>query len=154
MLRTRLFAALAISLSLLSAPVMAKVDKDAEAASHFQLTPAFMQKMKNAEKEMKALGRDEDKDDDDDNDNDSSIDGIIRKIEKTPKARATLAKYNITPREMALATYALLHAGMWVATENGMDKKKAATSYAALTREQKANIELMRAYTKEAAKGR
>lgn len=149
MIRTQLFAVLAISLSLLTAPAVAKVDKDAEAASHFQLTPAFLQKMKNAEKDMKSVGKDEDRDDDD-GDNDSSIDGIIRKIEKNPKARAMLAKHNIAPREMALATYAMLHAGMWVATESVMDKKKAATSYAALTKEQKANIELMRTFAKSA----
>ncbi len=150
MFRPSLLAA-ALSVVLISSPALAKVDKDAEAASHFLITPAFMQKMKNAEKEMNALKGSE-IDDEDNEKSDSSINGIIKKIESTPKARAVLAKHNIAPREMALATYALLHAGMWVATESVMDKKKAAVSYAALTSEQKANIELMRTVAKDAKK--
>ncbi len=119
----------------------------AEDASHYLLTPAVMQKFKALDAEagkLKLNGKDED--DQDDGDRDDSIEGIIRKIESDPRTKAALARHGISPREYAHAAYAMLQAGMYVGMESQMDKKGREKLYASYTREQKANIALMRNY--------
>jgi hypothetical protein len=147
----KLAAPLALSLSLLAAtPAPAFAADD---ASRFLITPAFIKKMEAVQADSEGHKRiTEDEDDSDDGDNSKqTIDSAIKKIEKDPRARAMLAKHGITAREMVLASYAMLHAGMYVAMENSMDKVKGAQLYATYTKEQKANIALMRTY---AAKGK
>ena len=117
----------------------------AEDASHFLLTPALMAKFKAASPDLKNIERRNDKDDGDDKD--QSIDGIAKRIEREPAAKAVLLKHGLSPREFALATFAMMHAGFFVAMEKSMDKKKGAELYATYTREQKANIALMRSFT-------
>jgi hypothetical protein len=128
----------------LSAPAYAKED-----ASHFLLTPALMQKFKAAQADAAKYEREDKDDDKDDGDKDQSIEGIMKKIERDPKAKALLAKHGIGTREYAHAAYAMLHAGMFVALEKSMDKAGREKLYAGYTSEQKANISLMRTYVAE-----
>jgi hypothetical protein len=73
---------------------------------------------------------------------------MIRKLEATPGAKAALAKHGFTIPEFALAMAASLHAGMYVMFESAMDKKKAGELFNTYTKEQKANIVLMRTVAK------
>lgn len=130
-----LIVPIALSLAL-SAPVQA-----AEDASHFLLTPSLMQKIKAAEPDLKKLKVKEDNEDDEAAE---SIEDYMKAIDRHPGAKATLAKHGLSSRELAYATHAMLHAGMYVAMEGLMDKKKGAALYASYTKEQKANIAFMR----------
>ena len=62
----------------------------------------------------------------------------------TPALLAVLTKHGIGSREFALSTFALVHAGMFVGMESMMDKKQAAEMMGKFTKEQKANIALLR----------
>jgi hypothetical protein len=132
-------AALACAL-LLSNPARA-----AEDASHFQLSPAIMQKLQAAEADMKALQKADETEPE--VDPDQSIEAAIRKIEKDAPTSAVLARHGLTGRDLVMSAHALLHAGTFVSQEPGMDKKKSAELYKAYTREQQANIELVRSMT-------
>jgi hypothetical protein len=120
----------------LSVPALA-----AEDASHFLLTPALMQKMKAAEPDLKKLKGSEDRDDEQ---SAESIEDFMKAIDRHPGARAVLARHGLSSRELAFATHAMLHAGMYVAMEKLMDKKKGDALFASYTKEQKANIAFMR----------
>lgn len=130
-------AALACAL-LLSAPARA-----AEDASHFQLSPAIMEKLRSAEADMKALQKADNTEAE--VDPDQSIDAAIRKIDKDPQTIAVLAKHGLSGRDLVLSAHALLHAGTFVALEKSSDQKKAADLYQGYTKEQQANIDLIRA---------
>lgn len=133
----------AFALSLLvSAPVQA-----AEDPALFALTPALMQKLTAAEKDMKALYKDEAEDAKDDG-NDKSIKAAIQKIDKDPNTLAVLARHGLTSRDLVLSAHALLHAGMFVAKEASMDKDKNAALYGSFTKVQQANIVLVRELTR------
>ena len=131
----------------LIAPAQAKED-----ASHFLITPAFVQKLKAADAEMKKYKKDDEDDEKDDGKDDSSIEGIMKKIDSDPRIKGMLAKHGITSREYAHATYAMLHAGMYVAMEKMMDKKKGEAAYNSYTKEQKANIAFMRTWQQQQGK--
>lgn len=127
---------LAATLSMaLSAPALAAND-----ASHFLLTPALMQKLKAAEPDLKKLEQMDDKDDG----SGESPEAFIKAIDKHPGAKASLAKHGLSSRDYAYAAHAMLHAGMYVAMEKLMDKKKGDALFASYTKEQKANIAFMR----------
>lgn len=133
---THLLAAAALAVAV-SGPALAVSDKDADT---FLLTPALFEKMKKAEPELKALNiKDESEED-----GESTVNDIIRSIDKHPKAKAVLARHGLSSKEVALASVAMIHAGMYVALESHMDKKGAAELMASYTREQKANIAFMR----------
>ncbi|HEY1044260.1 MAG TPA: hypothetical protein VGE60_10390 [Telluria sp.] len=138
------FLAAAVLAVAVSAPALAVSDKDAET---FLLTPALFEKMKKAEPELKALNIEDDSEEEDE-DSESTVNDIIKSIEKHPRAKAVLAKHGLSSKEMALASVAMLHAGMYVMLEGQMDKKGAAQLMASYTREQKANIALMRTMAK------
>ena len=129
-------AALACAL-LLAAPARA-----AEDAAHFQLSPALMDKLKSAEADMKALQKPDDQEPE--VDPDQSIDAAIKKIEKDSQTTAVLAKYGLSGRDLVMSAHALLHAGTFVSMEKTMDPKKGADLYKGYTREQQANIDLIR----------
>lgn len=135
------------ALALASALACASPAFAAEDASHFLLTPAFMQKL-NALQSDPSLAKFKDDNKDDDGDKDQSLEGIIKKAERDPRIKAALAKHGITGREYAYAAYAMLHAGMYVGTEKLMEKAKAEALYNSYTKEQKANIVLMRTMQK------
>jgi hypothetical protein len=130
-------AALSCAL-LLSSPARA-----AEDASHFQLSPALMQKLKSAEADMKALQKPDEAEPE--VDPDQSLDAAIRKIERDGQTTAVLAKHGLSGRELVLSAHALLHAGTYVSLEAGMDPDKRAAMTKGYTKEQLANIELVRA---------
>lgn len=131
------FAGLLLALTL-SMPATA-----AEDASHFLLTPTLVAKFKAAGPDLRSIEHRKD----DADESDQSIEGMVKKIEREPAAKAVLIKHGLSPREFALATFAMMHAGFYVAMEKTMDKKKGAELYATYTREQKANIALMRSFT-------
>lgn len=139
---TRIAAAAALALALASPAMAAPLD-----ASHYQLTPAVLAKMKAMEAEGKKLNlKDDDKDDDhDDGKKDESIEGMIKKLDADPRAKALIAKHGMTTKEFAMATMAAFHAGFYVMMESAMEKKGAADLYKSYTKEQQANIQLFRA---------
>ena len=135
-----LLAAAALALAV-ATPALAVSDKDADT---FLLTPTLFEKMKKAEPELKALNiKDESEDD-----GDSTVNDIIKSIDKHPRAKAVLAKHGLSSTEVALASVAMIHAGMYVALEGQMDKKGAAELMKGYTREQRANIAFMRTVAK------
>lgn len=131
-------AALACVL-LFSAPVHAADD-----ASHYVLSMTLLEKLKAAENEMKLLpqptpeapGANPDQ----------SLEAAILKIEKDAPMSAVLAKHGLTGRDLVMSGHALLHAGTFVSMENQetIDKKQGADLYQRYTREQQANIDLLR----------
>jgi hypothetical protein len=130
-------AALACAL-LLSTPARA-----AEDASRFQLSPAIMEKLKAAETDMKLLQKPDEAAEPEVNP-DQSIDAAIRKIDKDASTTAVLAKHGLTGRDLVLSAHALLHAGTFISMEKTLDQKKGAEMYQGYTKEQQANIDLVR----------
>jgi hypothetical protein len=136
--KTILPAALACAL-LFSTPAYC-----AEDASHYQLSMTLLEKLKAAETEMKLLpqssleapGANPDQ----------SLDAAIQKIEKDAPTTAVLAKHGLTGRDLVMSAHALLHAGTFVSMENQetIDKKQGADLYQRYTKEQQANIDLLR----------
>ena len=122
---------------LLSAPARA-----AEDASHFQLSAALMDKLKFAEADMKALQKPDEQEPE--VDPDQSIDKAIKKIEKDTQTTAVLAKHGLSGRDLVLSAHALLHAGTFVSMEKSIAPEKGAELYQSYTREQQANIDLIR----------
>ena len=131
-----LAASLLVALSLCGGPSFA-----ADPEEHFVLTPALLAKIKAAAPELKKMEKDNDEDD---GKHELSVDDYVKAIEAQPSARAVLGKHGIGTREFALSTFALVHAGMFVGMESMMDKKQAAEMMGKFTREQKANIALLR----------
>lgn len=133
----RLFAAAFVALLLCSTHAQA-VDPE----EHFLLTPALLAKLKAAAPELKKLDKKE-REDVDEKDN-PSAEEYARLIDKEPRARAILARHGMSTREFALSTYAMMHAGLFVGLEPTMTKKQAAEMLAKFTKEQRANIDLLR----------
>ena len=130
---------------LLAAPVYA-----AEDASRFLLTADLMQKLKSAETDMKALHKP---------DQpveaaapEPTIESAIAKLENDPETRTILAKHGLSTRDLVLASFAMLHAGMYVSMEQSIDKKKSTNLLKGYTKEQKANIALVRAMVTQTKK--
>ena len=134
----RMFAAAFVALLLCSSHAGA-----ASADEHFVLTPGLLNKLKAAAPELKKLEKDEEEKDDGKSNN-MSVEEFTRVIDKEPRARAILAKHGLSAREFALTTYAMMHAGMFVALEPSMNKKQAAEMLAGFTKEQRANVGLLR----------
>jgi hypothetical protein len=116
----------------------------AEPEERFMLTPALLQKMKAATAEMKKMKKPGDDDDEDDAKDDLSSDEFARELAKDPRSKAALAKHGVSPRDFALGTYALLHAGLYVAMTPNANARSDAKAMADFTSEQKANIALLR----------
>lgn len=117
----------------------------AEPEERFLLSAALLNKLKAAAPDIKKLEKD--------NDDEESRNGkgrdlsaleFEKAIDKIPRAKAVLAKHGLSTREFALSTYAMMHAGMFVALEPSMNKKQAAEMLAGFTREQQANVALLR----------
>ncbi len=109
--------------------------------SRFLLTPALMAKMKALEAETAKAGQEDDGGDGVDV---KTVEDLQRKIDGTPALRQLVAGHGITSRDYALAMFAALHAGLHMGFENAMGKKGAAEAMAGYTKEQRANIDLMR----------
>ncbi|VXC66354.1 hypothetical protein [Massilia sp. 9I] len=135
----RLFAAAFVAILLGASHAGANA---AEPEEHFQLTPALLAKLKAAAPDIKKL---EKKDEDAKDGKDKlSAEDFARVLDKEPRAKAVLAKHGLGTREFALSTYAMLHAGMFVGLEPSMNKKQAADMLASFTKEQRANVALLR----------
>lgn len=134
---SRLFTAAFIALLLCSTHASA-----ADPEERFLLTPALLAKLKAAAPELKKIEKKESGDEDEKDD--PSAEEYARILDREPRARAILAKHGMSTREFALSTYALMHAGMFVGLEPSMNKKQAAEMQAQFTREQRANIALLR----------
>lgn len=138
---TRVFAAAFVAL-LLCATHSANA---AEPEERFQLTPALLAKLKAATPDIKKLEKADDEDEGKDGKGRNlSATDFMKVLDKEPRARAVLAKHGISTREFAMSTYAMMHAGMFVALEPSMNKKQAAEMLAGFTREQQANVALLR----------
>ncbi len=136
---TRLFAAAFVALLLCASHARA-----ADPEERFLLTPALLAKMKAAGPELKKLDKDDEEEQDDGKSNNLSAEEFARILDKEPRARAILARHGMSTREFALTSYAMLHAGMFVGLEPTMNKKQAAEMLAKFTKEQRANVELLR----------
>ena len=136
---TRLFAAAFVAILLFASHAGANA---AEPEEHFLLTPALLAKLKAAAPELKKLDKKERNDDNEKND--PTAEEYARILDKEPRAKAVLAKYGFSTREFALTSYAMLHAGMFVGLEPTMNKKQAADMLASFTKEQRANVALLR----------
>jgi len=136
---TRLFAAAFVALLLCASHARA-----ADPEERFLLTPALLAKMKAAGPELKKLEKDDEEEQDDGKSNNMSADEFARVLDKDPRAKTILAMHGMSTREFALTSYAMLHAGMFVGLEPTMNKKQAAEMLAKFTKEQRANVELLR----------
>ena len=116
----------------------------------YLMSQSVLTKMKAAEADLaraghKSDGRDDDEDDDKD---DPTVEEVMRMIDSDKAVKAVLAKHGLTSRDYALTSFAMLHAGFFVMMESAMDKKKAAELMATYTKEQRANIALVRTIKK------
>lgn len=137
---TRLFAAAFVALLLCATHAGAAGAAGPE--ERFLLTPAMLAKLKAAAPELKKLDkRDEEEDDGKDS---PSVDDYVRVLDKEPRAKAILARHGMSTRQFALTVFAMTHAGMFVGLEPHMNKKQAAEMLASFTKEQRANIALLR----------
>jgi hypothetical protein len=134
----QILAATLLAMSVAAAPALAADD-----ASNFLLTPALIKKIEAMNAEAKKIKGDKE-DEDDDASNAETVEELKKVFEKDKVAMALMAKHGVTSREMASASFAMIHAGFYVAFEESMDKKKAAQMFAGYTKEQQANIALMR----------
>ena len=142
-------AILSAAIALVHVPAWAAPDP-----AEFRLTPDLLRKFEAIDAESKRLaeaeeddegGDDEDDaDGDEDDKDDQTVEGMARKLESVPEIKALLARHGVTPMQFALSAHALLHAGMYLAFEEAMDKQKAAELFRGYTKAQQANIELVR----------
>lgn len=109
--------------------------------ARFQLTPALLQKFKAAEADYKK--KNPNKDDDEDLGDDLSLEAIAQSVERDPAMKAALSRQGLSGMDYALTAHAMLHAAAHLMAE-GVDKQKAAATYASYTPQQKANIDLLR----------
>lgn len=110
----------------------------------YRLTPALLDRMEAVQEESKAAGQSKAQEDVDA----QSPAELARELDADPRIRVLLAKHRLTSTEYATAAFALIHAGMFIATESATDKKSLAAAMASFTPEQRANIELLRKRTK------
>lgn len=117
---------------------------------HFVLSPALIQKVKaaNAALEKAKLPEqteEEEKEDDKYRKNgELPVERFILSVEKRPAAKSIVSKLGLSPKEYGLASYALLDASLYLTHEAMAGKAQAAKMQAGLTREQQANIALVR----------
>lgn len=135
-------ALVALSLSLCAAAHAGTID------DHFVLTPALVQKTKAAYGALEKAGisRTEEEDAEDDKyrkNGELPVERFIQNAER-PAAKAILARHGLSTREFGLSTYALIDASLYLAIESMGSKADAAKTFAKLTREQQANVALVR----------
>jgi hypothetical protein len=152
----RLAATAVLAFSLCGAPAWAGSPDE-----HFVLTPALVNKVKAAAHDlgdMKAQTAAENEEDDKHRKNgELPVEYFIKSMEARPGVKARLAKQGLAPKEFGLSYYALVHGAMYLAMETAVDKKTAAEMMSKFTKEQQANIALLRklgpaAYTLEEAR--
>jgi hypothetical protein len=72
------------------------------------------------------------------------VEYFIQSMEKKPGVKAKLARQGLAPKEFGLSFYALVHGAMYLCMETAVDKKTATDMMSKFTREQQANIALLR----------
>jgi hypothetical protein len=149
------------AVALLALSLCASLARAGSPDEHFVLTPALVQKVKAAANDLGNLKpqteAEEAEDDKHRKNGELPVEYFIQAMEKKPGVKARLAKQGLAPKEFGLSYYALVHGAMYLAMESAVDKKSAAEMMGKFTKEQQANIALLRkmgpaAYTlKEAA---
>lgn len=134
---TRLFATAFVALLLCASHVGA-----AQPEERFLLTPTLLAKLKTVAPELQKLDKREEEEDD--GKDSPTVEDYVRILEKEPGAKAILARHGMSTRQFALLTFAMAHAAVFVGVEPHMDKKQAAEMLATFTKEQRANIALLR----------
>jgi len=115
----------------------------AEDFTRYTLTVPMIQKVQSAGKEIeKKVGK---KYDDGKTEDDMDAAKFARFVDSIPEARPILARHGLSSREFALASFALMEAGLHVmlASDKSADKKKTAELLASYPPEMRANIELL-----------
>lgn len=136
---TALVLAVACAATSFAQPASDKADK--AALARHALTVSQVEKANAAGRELasrnllKESGEDDWK---------KGIDELAKDMESVPGAKAVLAKHGFTGRSFILTTWAVMGAGAFLGTEGSMGRQKAAASLAAMTPEERANIELLR----------
>jgi hypothetical protein len=139
---TSIAAAAILAVSLCASPAWASSPDE-----HFVLTPALIQKLKAATHELGDIEETEaEKKESDKHRKDGMlpVEYYIRAIEAKPGVKAKLARHGLTPKEFGLTSYALVHGAMYLGMETAVDKKAAAEMMGKFTKEQQANIALLR----------
>lgn len=143
---------LAAGIACSGAAAAAKLDPD-----HYLITKETMAKIKAIEAEFEKSGKKKPGADDEDEEDDGrdakkggkkdnpTPEELVREIESNKEAMAALKRHGLTSRDFALTSFALLHAGIYVMFEDSMEKKGAADMLAKFTKEQRANVALVRA---------
>jgi hypothetical protein len=72
------------------------------------------------------------------------VEAYIRSIEGKPQVVKIIGRAGLTPREFGLASYALLHAALLLEVERSSDQRGRSSLADGLTKEQKANVALLR----------
>jgi hypothetical protein len=114
---------------------------------HVVLTAAMVQKVKSAARDIGKLeqtGAEEKEDDKHRKNGELPVEQFIRSIEAKPGVKAKLSKHGLSAKEFGMTYYALAHGAMYLGVEPALDKKGAAEMMAKFTREQQANIALLR----------
>lgn len=128
----------------------AKLDPD-----HYLITKETMTKIKAIEAEFERSGYKPLDDEDDEDagrdrkkgkkkDDNPTPEELVREIESNKEAMAALKRHGLTSRDFALTMFAMLHASFYVMFEDSMEKKGAADLLAKFTKEQRANVALVR----------
>lgn len=144
----RLAAATVLAFTLCGTPAWAGTPDE-----HVVLTPAMVQKVKAATRELGNLDQSDAEDKEDDKHRKNGmlpVEYFIRSIEARPGVKAKLAKQGLAAKEFGLSYYALVHGAMYLAMEPALDKKGAADTLARFTKEQQANIAMLRKLGPEA----
>ena len=139
----RLAAATVLAFTLSAAPAWAADTPD----EHVVLTAAMVQKVRSAVRDIGKMDQTEAEDKEDDKHRKNGmlpVEYFIRSMEAKPGVKAKLSKQGLSPKEFGMSYYALAHGAMYLGMESALDKKSAAEMMTKFTREQQANIALLR----------
>lgn len=120
------------------------------ADDHFLLNAALVQNAKAAHAALEQAGlrepseQEEQEDDKYRKNGELPVERFILSIEKRPGAKNILARHGLSPKEFGLATYALIDASLYLAIEKMSGPVGAAKTLVRMTREQQANVVLLR----------
>jgi hypothetical protein len=138
----RLAAATVLAFALSAGPAWADTPDE-----HVVLTAAMVQKVKSAIRDIGKMEQTEAEEKEDDKHRKNGmlpVEQFIRSMEAKPGVKAKLSKQGLSPKEFGMTFYALTHGAIYLGTEPLLDKKAAAEMLAKFTREQQANIALLR----------
>jgi hypothetical protein len=138
----RLAAATVLAFALSAAPAWADTPDE-----HVVLTVATVQKVRMAIRDIGKMEQTEAEDKEDDRHRKNGmlpVEHFIRSMEAKPGVKAKLLKQGLSPREFGMSYYALAHGAMYLGMEPALDNKGAAEMLAKFTKEQQANIALLR----------